>query len=140
MAYGLPFISGKDSLNNEFSLSADEAVRTGLPERIAIPYTLLISAMGLVDDVRHCVSMDLKRPGSFLVVRPLDRQSLAGDRKGGPITLVEYDNLGARADDLTGMVEGREATQPFRPAKVPYDAYCACILDSVNFQPVLEVA
>ncbi|HUT62305.1 MAG TPA: EutN/CcmL family microcompartment protein [Phycisphaerae bacterium] len=79
-------------------------------------------------------------PGSFLVVRPLDRQSLAGDRKGGPITLVEYDNLGARADDLTGMVEGREATQPFRPAKVPYDAYCACILDSVNFQPVLEVA
>lgn len=78
-------------------------------------------------------------PGSFLIVRPLDRKSLAGDRKGGPITLVEYDNLGARADDLTGMVEGREATQPFRPLRVPYDAYCACILDSVNFQPVLEV-
>ena len=78
------------------------------------------------------------QPGSLLVVRPLDRRSLASDRKGGPITLVQYDNLGAREGDLAGMVEGREATMPFRPKRVPYDAYCACILDEVNFQPVLE--
>lgn len=68
IAYGLPFISGKDSLNNEFSMSAAEAQRTGLKEHIAIPYTLLVSALGLVDDVRRCVSMDFKKPGNVVVV------------------------------------------------------------------------
>jgi phosphoribosylformylglycinamidine synthase len=68
VAYGLPFISGKDSLNNEFSMSAAEAKRTGLGERIAIPYTLLVSALGLVDDVRRCVSMDFKQPGNVVVI------------------------------------------------------------------------
>jgi len=78
VAYGLPFISGKDSLNNEFSMSADEAKRTGLPEQIAIPYTLLISALGVIEDVRQCVSMDLKEPGDCLVVAsaPVDRVGL----------------------------------------------------------------
>lgn len=92
IAYGLPFVSGKDSLNNEFSMSAEEAKRTGLPERIAIPYTLLISALGIVEDVRRCVSMDLKEPGSCLVVasapvvNPMDccntSRNTSRDRKG----------------------------------------------------------
>ncbi|MEK6798774.1 MAG: AIR synthase-related protein [Planctomycetota bacterium] len=68
VAYGLPFISGKDSLNNEFSMSASEAQRTGLPPRLAIPPTLLISAIGIVHDVRRCVSMDLKKSGNFLAL------------------------------------------------------------------------
>ncbi len=67
IAFGLPFISGKDSLNNEFSMSADEARRTGLPQRIAIPGTLLISAIAQIEDVRRCVSMDLKEPEHCLV-------------------------------------------------------------------------
>ncbi len=66
-AFETPFISGKDSLNNQFSLAADEARRLGLPERIAIPHTLLISAVGLVDDVRRCVTADLKSAGNRLV-------------------------------------------------------------------------
>ncbi len=68
LALGLPFISGKDSLNNEFSMSADEARRTGLPQRIAIPGTLLISALAQIEDVRRCVSMDLKEPENCLVL------------------------------------------------------------------------
>jgi len=78
VAYSLPFISGKDSLNNEFSMSKQEAKRVGLPSQIAIPATLLISAVGLVDDVRRCVSMDLKQPGDVLVVAsaPVDRVGL----------------------------------------------------------------
>lgn len=68
MAYGLPFISGKDSLNNEFVMSETEAKRTGLSTRIAIPYTLLISAMSVVRNVSRCVSMDLKQEGDVLVV------------------------------------------------------------------------
>jgi len=59
LAYGIPFISGKDSLHNQFTNS-----ETG--EVIRIPNTLLISAIGVVDDVRRCVTMDLKRPGNVL--------------------------------------------------------------------------
>jgi phosphoribosylformylglycinamidine synthase len=78
IAYGLPFISGKDSLNNEFSMSADEAGRTGLPQRLAIPGTLLVSALAQIQDVRQCVSMDLKEPGNGLVLAsaPVEKHGL----------------------------------------------------------------
>ncbi|MEO6060719.1 MAG: phosphoribosylformylglycinamidine synthase subunit PurL [Thermoflexales bacterium] len=58
LAYGAPFISGKDSLNNEYA-GADGA-------KHAIPGTLLISALGIVPDVNATVSMDLKRAGNAL--------------------------------------------------------------------------
>jgi phosphoribosylformylglycinamidine synthase len=57
VAYRMPFISGKDSLNNEFRSAG---------RHITIPPTLLISAMGRVADVRLCVTMDLKEPGNIL--------------------------------------------------------------------------
>jgi phosphoribosylformylglycinamidine synthase len=68
MAYGCPFISGKDSLNNQFSQNADDAARHGLPATIVIPDTLLISAVGLVADVADCVTMDFKQPGHRIVL------------------------------------------------------------------------
>jgi phosphoribosylformylglycinamidine synthase len=55
--FGLPFISGKDSLNNEFTTET---------ETIAVPPTLLISAISVMDDVRGATSMDLKSPGNLL--------------------------------------------------------------------------
>ena len=57
IALGTPFISGKDSLNNEFSYNDAEGER----QTIAIPPSLLISAIGQVDDVCRCVTMDFKR-------------------------------------------------------------------------------
>jgi len=59
MLYGTPFISGKDSLNNEFR---------GEGETIRIPHTLLISAMGRIDDVTKCVTSDAKQAGNKLVL------------------------------------------------------------------------
>ncbi len=58
--YRAPFISGKDSLNNEY-LGSD-----GL--RHAIPPTLLISAIGLIDDVNQAVTMDAKEAGNLVYV------------------------------------------------------------------------
>jgi phosphoribosylformylglycinamidine synthase len=69
LAYGMPFISGKDSLNNEY-------VSDGC--RIAIPPTLLISAMGRVPDVRKCVTMDLKAPGNVLYLIGETRNEMGG--------------------------------------------------------------
>ena len=62
IAYRTPFISGKDSLNNEFSYTDENGQR----KTISIPSTLLISAMGQVPDVQHCVTMDLKRSGNVI--------------------------------------------------------------------------
>jgi phosphoribosylformylglycinamidine synthase len=59
---GTPFISGKDSLNNEFKYQADDGVR----QTIAIPPSLLISAMGQIDDVSTAVTMDLKQAGNLV--------------------------------------------------------------------------
>ncbi len=67
VAYGLPFISGKDSLNNQFSMTQAEADRVGLPSTVSIPDTLLISAISVVADVGRCVTMDFKTPGARLV-------------------------------------------------------------------------
>jgi microcompartment protein CcmK/EutM len=78
-------------------------------------------------------------PGSYLVVRPCNRGTLMGKNEGADETVVMYDPLASREGDLTGMVEGREATAAFYPKKVPYDAYNCCILDTLDYQPVLDV-
>jgi phosphoribosylformylglycinamidine synthase len=57
LAYNMPFISGKDSLNNEYHSGG---------QHIMIPPTLLISALGRVPDVRRCVTMDFKEPENLL--------------------------------------------------------------------------
>jgi phosphoribosylformylglycinamidine synthase len=69
-AYGVPFISGKDSLNNEWTDDRGN--------RHPIPATLLISAIGVVEDARRCVTMDLKRPGSELYLVGLTQPELGG--------------------------------------------------------------
>jgi len=63
IALGTPFISGKDSLNNEYSYEVD-----GKRTTISIPPSLLISALGQVADVRQCVTMDLKEAGNLLYI------------------------------------------------------------------------
>ncbi|MGN6547277.1 MAG: phosphoribosylformylglycinamidine synthase subunit PurL [Aureliella sp.] len=62
LAWQTPFISGKDSLNNEFTWIDP----SGQKQTIAIPPSLLISAMGQIDDVLRAVTMDLKSAGNDL--------------------------------------------------------------------------
>ncbi len=59
LAYGTPFISGKDSLNNEFQYE---------DKTIVIPHTLLVSGIGIIDDVNRTVSMDFKQAGDLIYV------------------------------------------------------------------------
>jgi phosphoribosylformylglycinamidine synthase len=60
IAYGAPFISGKDSLNNEYV--DPQGVKR------AVPPTLLVSSLGIVPDARQAVTMDLKAAGNLLYV------------------------------------------------------------------------
>jgi phosphoribosylformylglycinamidine synthase II len=71
LAYGIPFISGKDSLHNQFTDQETGKV-------IRIPNTLLISAIGVIDDVRKCITMDLKeRDGVLMRVLAKNGRDLA---------------------------------------------------------------
>lgn len=60
-AYGTPYISGKDSLYNEY-----RDTTTG--EQRAIPSTLLISAICVMSDISKAITMDVKSPGNLIYV------------------------------------------------------------------------
>ncbi len=58
-AYGVPFISGKDSFYNEFSVHGKST---------PIPGTLLISAISVIEDINRSVSMYAKAAGNLIYV------------------------------------------------------------------------
>ncbi len=58
-AYGVPCISGKDSMKNDYMVGGT---------KISIPPTLLFSIVAKIDDVRQAVTMDVKRPGDAVYV------------------------------------------------------------------------
>jgi phosphoribosylformylglycinamidine synthase len=74
-AYRTPFVSGKDSLNNQLRYT-DAA--TGAERTIEIPPTLLITGLGIVPDVRRVTTMDAKRPGNALILVGRTTDELGG--------------------------------------------------------------
>jgi len=78
VGYQVPFISGKDSLYNEY---------TEGKKSIAIPGTLLISAIGIVEDVAKTITMDFKEKGNLIYCVGLTRDELGGS--------IYFDTLGA---------------------------------------------
>ncbi|MDF1842480.1 MAG: phosphoribosylformylglycinamidine synthase subunit PurL [Rubripirellula sp.] len=93
VALGTPFISGKDSLNNEFSYE-DE---TGERQTISIPPSLLISAMGQIADVSLAITMDAKQAGNVVWLVGETKNELGGSHlalvrelKGGEVPQVDF--------------------------------------------------
>ncbi|MFH1411187.1 MAG: phosphoribosylformylglycinamidine synthase subunit PurL [Candidatus Omnitrophota bacterium] len=85
--YGTPFISGKDSLNNEFNTGKGT---------VSIPPTLLISAISVIDDVRKTITSDVKSPGNRLYVIGKTYQEMGGSqffsvkgKRGGMVPRVD---------------------------------------------------
>mgnify|MGYP005832820071 CR=1 FL=1 len=68
-AYGIPCISGKDSMKNDYKIGET---------KISIPPTVLFSLIGRIPDVRNAVTMDAKRPGDLLYVIGITRPELGG--------------------------------------------------------------
>ncbi|HNW59062.1 MAG TPA: phosphoribosylformylglycinamidine synthase subunit PurL [bacterium] len=102
---GTPFISGKDSLNNEY--------KTEDGKSIAIPPTLLISAISVMDDCRGAVSMDLKRAGNALYLLGATGRELGGShyydlmgQKGGAVPQVDPARARALFTALAAAIAG----------------------------------
>ncbi len=104
MEYETPFISGKDSLNNEF-VCDDGTV-------ISIPPTLLISALSIVDNVEKCITMDLKAAGNLLFIVGLTENELGGSHyyhqlkvSGGHVPRVDLKRAAMTAKRLHQAID-----------------------------------
>jgi phosphoribosylformylglycinamidine synthase len=79
--FGAPFVSGKDSLNNEY-VGADG-------QRHAVPPTLVITAVAHLPDADNCVTTDLSEPGNLLLLIGQTRTEFAGSHldllRGAPV-------------------------------------------------------
>jgi phosphoribosylformylglycinamidine synthase len=102
--FGVPFISGKDSLYNEFSAEGGSVRK----KSISIPGTLLISAIGIMEDVRGAVTMDLKAPGNLLYIVGQTAPELGGSHyydilkiKGGRVPVVDFKSSKSRLEKLS---------------------------------------
>lgn len=74
MAFRTPFVSGKDSLHNEFRATSED----GSERTIRIPGCILVTAMSVIPDVRRTMTSDLKRVGSKLVLVGVTKDELGG--------------------------------------------------------------
>ncbi len=83
LAMGMPFVSGKDSLNNEY------ATKDG---SICIPHTVVVTALALVPDVERTTTMDLKAAGNRLLLVGPTR-----DERGGSAWMRLHGRRGVRA-------------------------------------------
>lgn len=94
-AYGVPFISGKDSLYNTSAGTED-----------SIPGTLLISAIGVIGDVRRAVTMDLKAAGNHLYLLGGTANELGGSFYFWLRNIAGGRVPGVRAEETTAIMTG----------------------------------
>ncbi len=101
-AFGTPFVSGKDSLHNEYVMGS---------RRVSIPGTLLISAISVVDDVAKCITMDLKEPGSLIYVVGMTFDELGGSYyyglnavTGNSVPVVDFKHARSLMDKLAACI------------------------------------
>ena len=64
VGFGTPFVSGKDSMFNDFKGFNEK----GEPVKISVPPTLLVTSVGVINDVRKAVSLDAKCAGDLVYV------------------------------------------------------------------------
>jgi phosphoribosylformylglycinamidine synthase II len=107
-AFGTPFISGKDSMFNDFSGFDAESN----PVKISVPPTLLISSIGIHPDVVRAVSMDAKFEGDLIYVIGETSEELGGSEyfaslgsTGNTVPALDAKKAKARYQRLTDAIE-----------------------------------
>ncbi len=82
-AYGVPCVSGKDSMKNDY-VSGEM--------RISIPPTVLFTAISVIADVNDCVTSDFKHPEEDIYILGLTSRELGASEY--------YSELGLRAGEV----------------------------------------
>lgn len=105
--FGTPFISGKDSMFNDFSgYDADNN-----PVKVSVPPTLLISSIGVHPDVAKAVSMDAKIEGDLVYVIGDTSEELGGSEyfahlrsTGNTVPALDPPTMKARYQRMTDAI------------------------------------
>jgi phosphoribosylformylglycinamidine synthase len=74
LGFGIPLLSGKDSMYVDGNLEGDFGER----HKVSGLETLQFTGTSVIEDVQRCVTMDAKIAGAFLYVLGLTRNELAG--------------------------------------------------------------
>jgi phosphoribosylformylglycinamidine synthase II len=74
LAYGIPLLSGKDSMYIDGNLKG----QYGETQKISGLPTIQFTATAVIDDIRKCVTMDVKIPGDVVYVLGVTRNELGG--------------------------------------------------------------
>ncbi len=91
--YGTPFISGKDSMFNDFKgYDANDK-----PVKISIPPTLLVSGIGVMQDVANAISLDAKQSGDLVYILGATRNEL-----GASEYYAMHNKLGSNVPETDG--------------------------------------
>jgi ethanolamine utilization protein EutN len=75
------------------------------------------------------------RGARLLLAAPYELSELQAGTDPTADEVVVYDELGAGANSVIGLSEGREAAMPFHPERKPIDAYGACLVDRLSVEP-----
>jgi microcompartment protein CcmK/EutM len=77
---------------------------------------------------------------TLVVLEPVTMANLrAKNGLAGGKSLIAVDALGAAKGQMVAFTEGSEAANPFWPKRIPVDAYCTLIVDSITTNsPSLE--
>ncbi len=81
-AYGIPCISGKDSMKNDYLIG---------DMKISVPPTVLFSILGKISDVQQAITMDAKAAGDLIYVL-----GETFDETGGSEYFALHGHIGAR--------------------------------------------
>lgn len=79
LAYGVPCVSGKDSMKNDY---------VGGGAKISIPPTVLFTVLGVVDNVARTQTSDFKRPGDVIYLCGSTRREMAGTEVAAELGLA----------------------------------------------------
>jgi len=87
VAYGVPLISGKDSMKNDYQIG---------DTKISIPPTVLFSVIGKISDSRKAVSMDVKQAGDLVYLL-----GETADELGGSEYYAQHNELGCNVPKVS---------------------------------------
>ena len=105
LAYGIPLLSGKDSMYVDGNLPG----RYGETHKVSALETLQFSATSIVDDVVKCVTMDSKMAGDLLYVIGTTRNELGGSEYYEHLGYVGCNVPEVRPDECLPLYRGLQA-------------------------------